>query len=74
MEKQEEEKPKRVETPTIKKGNFLHFLSSDRIEEITSTKKANNIYEGELTTDKNEYSVDFIQRWRKSGFLKIYKK
>jgi len=61
------------ETTTIRKGYKLHFLSSDRIETIIETVKPSSRREGELTTDKNEYSVDFIQRYRENGFLKIYK-
>jgi len=61
------------ETITIRKGYKLHFLSSDRIETIIETVKPSSRREGELTTDKNEYSVDFIQRYRENGFLKIYK-
>ena len=61
------------ETTTIRKGYKLHFLKSDRVETILTTLKPSSRAEGELTTDKNEYSVDFIQRYRDNGFLKIYK-
>lgn len=61
------------ETTTIRKGHKIHFLSRDEVETITETIKPSSRIEGELTTDKNIYSVDFIQRWRENGFLKIYK-
>ena len=61
------------ETTSIRKGNIIHFLNSDRKEEIIGTYKANNPYEGEITTDKNGYSVAFIRRWMDYGFVKLYK-
>lgn len=61
------------ETSTIKKGYKLHFIASDRIETILETVKPSSRAYGELTTDKQEYSVDFIQSYRENGFLKIYK-
>jgi hypothetical protein len=62
-----------TETTTIKKGYRLHFISSDRIETILETVKPSSRVHGELTTDKQDYSVDFIHRYRENGFLKIYK-
>jgi hypothetical protein len=61
------------ETNTIRKGYKIHFINRDEVETITETLKPSNRLDGELTTDKGEYSVDFIQRWREFGFLKIYK-
>lgn len=62
-----------TETTTIKKGYKIHFLKRDEFETITETVKPSSRIYGELKTDKNEYSVDFIHRWREFGFLKIYK-
>ncbi len=62
-----------TETKTLRKGYKIHFLKRNEYETITKTKNANNSQIGEIVTDKNEYSVDFIQRWLSFGFLKIYK-
>jgi hypothetical protein len=64
----------KVETSKIRKGYEIHFIKSDRLETITETTKPGSRVHGELKTDEGEYSVDYIQRWREFGFLKIYKK
>lgn len=61
------------ETTSIKKGYKIHFLSRDEVEIVTETTKPSSRMLGEIKTNKDEYSVDFIQRWREMGFLKIYK-
>jgi hypothetical protein len=51
----------------MKKGNILVF--KDREEVII--KANNNRTTGEIITDKNTYSTDFIKRWLEFGFVKI---
>jgi hypothetical protein len=51
----------------MKKGNILVF--KDRQEIII--KANNNKIKGEIVTDKNTYSTDFIKRWLDFGFVKI---
>jgi hypothetical protein len=51
----------------MKKGNILVF--KDREEVIIKAK--NNRTTGEIITDKNTYSTDFIKRWLEFGFVKI---
>jgi len=51
----------------MKKGNILVF--KDREETIIKTN--NNKLTGEVITDKNTYSTDFIKRWLDFGFVKI---
>lgn len=56
---------------TLRKGKKILFIKRNEIETIVSTKKPNDIYVGEITTDKNLYSVDFLKRWESFGFLKV---
>ena len=62
------------ETTKLRKGNTIHFIAAGRIETITRVKGLNDSVNGELATDKNEYSIYFIRTWQQLGFLKIYKK
>lgn len=56
----------------LKKGDKIHFLQRDVIEIIE--KGSSDPVMGEIKTDKNEYSMDFISRWKEFGFLKIIPK
>jgi hypothetical protein len=51
----------------MKKGNILVF--KDRQEIII--KASNNRATGEIITDKNTYSTDYIYRQLDFGFIKI---
>ncbi len=51
----------------MKKGDKLVF--KDREETII--KVSNNRITGEVVTDINTYSTDFIQRWLDFGFVKV---
>lgn len=53
----------------LKKGNILHFTGSDRKETIE--KASNNRISGEVKTNHQTYSTDFIYRWIEFGFVKI---
>lgn len=53
----------------LKKGYKLEF--KDRTETIL--KASNNRLTGEVITDGNTYSTDFICRWLDFGFIKIIK-
>ena len=55
----------------LKKGKVLHFLSDDREETIVIA--SNNRLTGNIVTDKNTYSTDFICRWLDFGFIVIKK-
>jgi hypothetical protein len=56
----------------LKKGDKIHFLQRDEIEIVE--KGSSDPVMGEIKTDKNEYSMDFISRWKEFGFLKIMPK
>lgn len=56
----------------VKKGDIIHFLKRDEIEIVD--KGSSDPVMGEIKTDKNEYSMDFIARWESFGFLKILPK
>lgn len=61
------------ETDKLRKGYKLQFLTNDKRQEtIISTYKPNDIESGEIVTDKNTYSVAFLQNWKERRFLKIY--
>lgn len=51
----------------LRKGMILVF--KNRTEVIQ--KASNNIYTGEIVTDKQTYSTDFIIRWIHAGFVKL---
>jgi nitrogen fixation protein len=51
----------------MKKGNILVF--KDREETIV--KVNNNRITGEVVTNSNTYSTDFIKRWLDFGFIRI---
>ena len=57
----------------LRKGNRIVFKSNGRTEEIISTKSPSDNINGIIMTDKNEYSVDFLKRWRQFGFIEILK-
>lgn len=56
----------------LRKGDKIHFLKRDEIEVVE--KGSSDPVMGEIKTDKNEYSMDFISRWKDFGFLKIIPK
>jgi hypothetical protein len=56
----------------LRKGDRIHFLKRDEIEIVE--KGSSDPVMGEIKTDKNEYSMDFISRWESFGFLKILSK
>ena len=53
----------------LRKGDRIHFLKRDEIEVVE--KGSSDPVMGEIKTDKNEYSMDFIARWESFCFLKI---
>lgn len=56
----------------LRKGDKIHFLKRNEIEVVE--KGSSDPVMGEIKTDKNEYSMDFIARWKNFGFLKILPK
>jgi hypothetical protein len=56
----------------LRKGDKIHFIKRDEIEIVE--KGSSDPIMGEIKTDKNEYSMDFISRWKDFGFLKIIPK
>ena len=56
----------------LRKGDKIHFLKRNEIEVVE--KGSSDSVMGEIKTDKNEYSMDFIARWEHFGFLKILPK
>ena len=56
----------------LRKGDKIHFLKRDEVEVVE--KGSLDPVMGEVKTDKNEYSMDFISRWKDFGFLKIIPK
>jgi hypothetical protein len=56
----------------LRKGDRIHFIQRDEIELVE--KGSSDPVMGEVKTDKNEYSMDFISRWKDFGFLKIIPK
>lgn len=56
----------------LRKGDKIHFLKRDEVEVVE--KGSSDPVMGEIKTDKNEYSMDFISRWKDFGFLKIIPK
>jgi len=55
---------------SLRKGDQLVFKS--RVE--TVVKGSTDWVMGMVTTDQQEYSMDFIKRWVDLGFVKIEKK
>lgn len=53
----------------FRKGYKIVF--KNRVETIT--KSSNDRINGMITTDGNNYSVDFLMRWLEFGFIKIEK-
>lgn len=47
----------------------LLFKKRNQVETII--KASNDIYKGNVKTDRTEYSTDFIFRWIEFGFIKI---
>lgn len=62
------------EATSFRKGYKIHFIKRDEYETITATKNPSDPLTGEVTTDREQYSVDFLQRWQAFGFIKIHKK
>lgn len=62
-----------IEVTTFKKNYLIYFISRDEYETIAKTKNGNCRVRGEITTNKQEYSTDFLMRWLEFGFIKIYK-
>lgn len=58
---------------SLRKGNIIYFKQSNRKETIIKVLHANNPYMGMITTNRDEYSVDFLRRWEKMGFISIEK-
>jgi hypothetical protein len=56
----------------LRKGDKIHFIQRNETEVIE--KGSSDSVMGEIKTDKNEYSMDFIARWESFGFLKILPK
>lgn len=56
----------------LRKGDKIHFLKRNEIEVVE--KGSSDSVMGEIKTDKNEYSMDFIARWKNFGFLNILPK
>lgn len=55
---------------TLRKNMVIHFKARDEYETIT--KASNDRINGEVITDKNDYSTDYISRWYDFGFITIY--
>ena len=51
----------------LRKGKKIIFNNREEI----ILKASNNRITGEVVTDKNTYSTDFIYRWLEFGFIKI---
>lgn len=47
----------------------LLFTKKNQIETIV--KASNDVYKGNVKTNKMEYSTDFIFRWIEFGFIKV---
>lgn len=56
----------------LKKGDRIHFISRDEIEVVE--KGSSNSVSGMIKTNREEYSMDFISRWKQFGFLTILPK
>lgn len=55
----------------IKRGNIIVFSRKDKPYE-TILKGSSDPINGMVLTDKQEYSVDFINRWVHFGFCRIF--
>lgn len=53
----------------LRKGDKIYFISRDEIEVVE--KGSSDSIMGEIKTNKNNYSMDFILHWKYYGFLKI---
>ena len=51
----------------MKKGDILVFKNREEV----IIKASNGRITGEVITDKQTYSTDFIKRWLDFGFIKI---
>jgi hypothetical protein len=56
----------------LKKGNIIVFSRKDKPNE-TIIKGSSDPINGMVTTDKQEYSVDFLNRWVHFGFCRVFK-
>ncbi len=56
----------------LKRGDKIRFHSRDETEVVE--KGSSNIVMGMVKTNKQEYSMDFIRRWKEFGFLTIIPK
>lgn len=57
----------------LSKGQILIFVKRLSDNEETILKANNCRIKGMITTDKSEYSTDFIMKWIELGFIKIKK-
>jgi hypothetical protein len=55
----------------LKKGNIIVFSRKDKANE-TIIKGSSDPINGMVLTDKQEYSVDFLNRWVHFGFCRIF--
>jgi hypothetical protein len=56
----------------LRKGDKIHFIQRNETEVVE--KGSSDSVMGEIKTDKNTYSLDFILHWKYYGFLKIIPK
>lgn len=54
----------------LTKGMVIHFINRDQYETII--KGSTCRVTGMVTTDKKEYSNDFLSRWLDFKFIKVY--
>jgi hypothetical protein len=54
---------------TLRTGYILVFKGREEV----ILKVSNNRMVGEVITDQETYSTDFMQRWIESGFVKVKK-
>lgn len=53
-----------------KKGDIIHFIKRNEQELILSCSRAKD----EVKTERETYSLDFLQRWYNFEFIKVIKK
>lgn len=56
----------------LRKGNVIVFAEKSKPNE-TIIKASNDPIKGEVITDAQEYSTDFIHRWQRFGFIRVFK-
>ena len=56
----------------LRKGDKIYFIQRDEIE-LVENGSSDSVM-GEIKTNKNTYSMDFILHWKYYGFLKIISK